>query len=176
MGIIDFLKNNKIDYDKAAEILVATGLTNLDPFLKKGVPEICNIFETDITNYEMGTFYMESFLLFAWTTMKALEYDKQVLRKAVYNRFLSCFKNKEQRHNVSKLLDERSARYESAWDDKSEGNQSILAVNILAIMFNHGNIEGHLLDFRALVFIQQFLMDTMKLVLQVRKKMHIITA
>lgn len=131
----------------------------------------------------------EIYMINLWVISKILSPDKKVLDElhrtyhlphSNENQIKQWLKGKktENLRNVLKQdeneLRERYAKYYADWDDKSGGNQSILAMTMLEYMFNKGQPSKRFVDIRLTFQVNMHILGMMKSIIELRKEHEII--
>lgn len=138
---------------------------------------------------QSATLKREIYMMNMWIISKILSPDRKVLdelhkiyllphvNQSEINEWLEQ-KKAENLKNVlkqdEKELNERYAKYYADWDDKSGGNQSILAMTILEYMFNNGQPDRRFVDARLTFEVNAHILGMMKFIIDFRKGYEII--
>lgn len=163
-----------MSYEDSGRLLLSVAMTNIDSFLNKDLPNICEDLGIDLDDFNKNVLRAEIMIVCLWAATKALEGEKQELIETIRNAFFGIFKD-ERHDQLKEVFSQRSKKYDEALDESSEGNQSILSVTILSEMFYAGQLEKRLLDIKAIFLVQYFVFNTMQNVLDTRKKISLIS-
>ena len=147
------------------------------------------ILEVKLDEAQSTTLKREIYMMNMWIISKILSPDRKVLDELhkIYllphvnqnqiNKWLEQ-KEAENLKNVLKQdegeLNERYAKYYADWDDKSGGNQSILAMTMLEHMFNNGQPDKRFVDARLTFEVNAHILGMMKFIIDFRKGYEII--
>lgn len=131
------------------------------------------------------TFSQETIIINLWIISKVLSPDKKVLDE-LHKIYLSIYTNLARNEKEKKLfarqaekeLYERYKEYYDAWNDKSRGNQTVLALTMLEHMINKGNLDKKLVKKLVNIMltyrINMHILTVMRTILDFRKDFEII--
>jgi hypothetical protein len=171
MGNFDKFTKKPVSYETACEQLLSIVVSESEAFSNNVIPSISKDLNLDLSLYDKNTLRLETMFVCFWAAIKALEGDNEKLLKCFLTMFFEAFEDEKAKFKA--IFKDRYYKYNEAWDDSSGGNQSILALNILAVMFCAGKPEERLLDFGVALSIQELVFKTMENILKVRKQIEL---
>ena len=118
----------------------------------------------------------EIIIINLWIISKALESNKKSLSASLdtlYNIFLqecrATGSTDEEKNEIYKntidILNDRFNRYSKAWRNNTDGNQSVLSLEMLKCMLNNGEMNKELLDAEWLTIVNVMVLEKMTVVL-----------
>lgn len=143
----------------------------------------------ELDETQSATLAREIYMINLWIISKILSPDKKILDELhkIYllphvnqNQIDQWFEQKETenlknvlKHDESELH-ERYKKYYADWDEKSGGNQSILATTMLEYMFNKGQPDERFIRADLMFEVNTHILGMMKFIIDFRKGYEII--
>lgn len=140
-------------------------------------------------DYDQITLAREIYIINLWIISKVLSPDKRILDE-LHKIYLLPHSNEDQikqwleQHDTEKLRDvlkqdesdlrERYTKYYADWDNKSEGNQFVLAMTMLEYMFNKGKPHRRFVGIDLTFEMIHHIFGMMEFILAFRKKYEVI--
>jgi hypothetical protein len=168
MRFFDRFTKRKTYFDTASRLLLSLATSGTEQFLEIDLPEIAKCFNIDLDDFDINILRGETIILCLWAATKALENDNSELIKDMQSKAFAAIGN-DRRSQFQQQFSYRCDTYNNAWDESSQGNQSVLAHHILTALFG----EGQYFDCIALFHIIGFVLIVMKSVLEMRAKIRL---
>lgn len=177
-------KTNIISKDFANELLYAVKKFS-DRFYEDFGQRAQVILGIKLDEMQTVTLKREIFMLNMWAISKVLSPDKEILDELhkiyllphINEKQIKQWLEQDKTENLKNVLkqdeselNQRYAKYYANWDDKSGGNQSVLAITILEYMFNGGKPDRRFVDARLIFEVNGHIFDIMKFIIDFRKK------
>jgi hypothetical protein len=174
MRFFDRFTKRKMSFDEAGRYLLLMATAGLKPFLEESLPEIADYLDIDLDDFDINVLRGEIMMVSLWAATKALENDDHRLIRAIHSSCFDAIGDEDRRNQFQEAFSHRYEKYNEAWDERSGGNQTVLALYVLSEMFNEGEIDRGLFDIFASTFVIQFVFTTMGNVLKARAKIRLI--
>ncbi len=165
-------KNIPISTDEAGRLLWSVAKKGIDHLVERVLPKIAEVLNLNYEDYDQDNLRMESLYVCLWAATRALAKEKLELIESLHKAGLSSFEEKRQSKKRD-LFYSRCDDYNEAWDEKSGGNQSILCIHILTLMFSRVDDQRDLVNFWAFIQLTNFVLSLMNAIIDLRKKINI---
>jgi len=144
------------------------------PFLEESLPEIADYLDIDLDDFDINVLRGQIMVVSLWAATKALENDDHRLIHAIHSNCFDVLGDKDKDNQFQKAFLHKSEKYNEAWDERSGGEQILLALCILSEIFNERKDDKALISSAAFLLVVQFVFITMENVLKARAKITLI--
>jgi hypothetical protein len=154
-------KKKSYSFDEAGRLICSAAMKGIDHLVDRVLPKIAEVLNLTYSDYDQDHLRAESFYVCLWAATKALEGDNPELIESLQNAGLGSLD--EMKGTAGReLFYQRWKQYDTAWNQASGGDQSILCVNILAEMFTEGNHRRELVNYWAFIQTSNFVLSLIK--------------
>ena len=144
------------------------------------VPKAQTILGTKFDDAQLVTVAREIWMINLWIISKVLGPDQKTLDELHKIYLFSHSKMAETEYGkdvfpkeAERILHERYQKYYNAWDDKSGGNQSVLALTMLEYMLNRGQLDKRLMNALLAFEMTSHVLGMMRAVVEFRDEFEV---
>ncbi len=164
-------KHKTLSIDEAARMLWSAAIKGIDYLLDSLLPKIAEALNLNYEDYDQDHMRLESLFVSLWATTTALAGEKSELIESIQE-FGLRIEGKKQTE-LKKIFNLRCDDYNEAYDEESGGNQSILCIHILTLMFNRVDDQRDLVNFWSFIQLTNFVLSLIEAIANLRKRLQI---